>query len=401
MLHELLEIIDGRKVAIVGNGKEDEDRSAEIDSADIVIRFNHFYNYDSGKVGKRVDVIIQTFTSAWVGAKEKHANVIKEQLPKIFCGKKPEQYMPNTVAKYLGGDICVSDLSPELEPYCHFTTGGAFLAWLSSQKRNAEFKVYGFPRGEKADYYFANDAFRYKEVKDRELTMQERAIAILEGMKIEKPREERKPVIVIPIKKYSVGAPDKNRRLLPILLEKLRSMEYRKVIVGDDRELGEKMKADFGVEFFETPSPQTGEITDDLRLWRDMTGYHGEIIYIQCTAPKFKSEWVDACLAARKYAPIAATCVPVNFKVNSIYGCADGIYSPVVDVFGPPSVSRQKLPECVRLSGAVWVFHSDTLSRGSFYMAGTLRPVMIEEKDALDVDTIEELASALTEKPIS
>lgn len=394
MLTELLEIIDGRKVAVVGNGIEDENHSAEIDGADIVIRFNHFYNYDSGKVGKRVDVIVQTFTSAWAQATNKHIEVIKEQRPKIFNGKKPEQFNPADVARFMGSDICISDLSSELLPYAQYTTGCAFLCWLASQKRNAEFKIYGFPQGEKADRYFATFAKHYSQVKNDELVMQRRSIAILEGMKIETPRREQERAIVIPIKKNSDGAPGKNAALLPKLLEKLRGCGYRQIIIGDDEDLAKEMQSQFEVEFFKTPEVQTGEITDDLRLWQEMTGYHGEIVYVQCTAPKFRTGWIGRCIEARKYAPIAATCVRVKFKVNAIYGCANGAWAQVVTAFGPPSVSRQRLPDCVRLSGAVWAFHSDALARGSFYQAGTLRPVIVDEEDALDVDTNEELEKA-------
>lgn len=394
MLHEFLEIIDGRKVAIVGNGEVAEDKSAEIDSADIVIRFNHFYNYDSGKVGKKVDVIIQTFTGAWVNSKNKHEDVIRAQMPKIFNGKRPELYNPAQVADFLSPDICISDLYPELEPYTRFTTGGAFLAWISSKKRNAEFKVYGFPRGEAADKYFATDAKHYAKVKDEELAAQTRAISILEQMRIEKPREERKSVVVVPFKAKSEGAPRKNDILMPKLLAKIKDLGYRIVLIGDGEELGEKMKAEFGVDFYKTPAATTGEVTDDLRLWRDMTDYHGEIIYLQCTSPKLKVEWIDKCLEARKCAPVSATCVKLDFKVNGIFGCANGVWAQVVTSFGAPSVPRQRLPECVHLTGAVFAFHSDALSRASFYQAGSLRPVIVDEEDALDVDTQKDLEKA-------
>jgi hypothetical protein len=48
--------------------------SKEIDSHDIVIRLNHFYNYDSGLVGKKVDMLFVTPTMAWkkMSPQERH-----------------------------------------------------------------------------------------------------------------------------------------------------------------------------------------------------------------------------------------------------------------------------------------------------------------------------------------
>lgn len=389
---ELLEIFDGRTVAIVGNGEETEDHSAEIDACDVVVRFNHFYNYDSGKVGKRVDVVIQTFTTAWAKAKEKHAEVIKGEGARIFCGKKPEQYHPAEVAKYLGPDVCVSDWTSELEPWSRFTTGGAFLCWLASKPRNAKFKVFGFPRGEAADRYFAGDAKHYAQVKDEELAAQARAIEVIERQRITQARRPAAPTIVIPVKANSSGCPGKNERLLPGCVEKLRPLGYEIWLVGDGAErLAVGLE---GVKVFATPPP-TGEVTDDLRLWRDHTGYHGEVILVQCTSPRLKPEWIGAVVEARRHAPVAATCCKVKFKVNGMYAAENGVWTQLVPQFGPASVPRQRLPEVVHLSGAAFAFHSDALDRPSFYQAGTLRPVVVEERDALDVDTPEDLAQAL------
>ena len=390
---ELLEIFDGRTVAIVGNGEEAEDRSNEIDACDVVVRFNHFYNYDSGHVGKRVDVIVQTFTTAWIKAENKHADVIKAQQPKIFCAKKPEQFDPAEVADFLGPDVCISDWSDEIKPWAKYTTGGAFLCWLASKPRNAKFEVFGFPRGEAADKYFAGDAKHYAAVKDEELAAQARAIAILEMQTVRATRAERKAPIIIPVKAHSEGCPGKNEALLPGCIEKLLPLGREIWLIGDATALMAEMSNRYGVRTFATPAP-TGEVTDDFRLWRDHTGYHGEVALVQCTSPHLKAEWVEECLRARKHAPIAATCALVNFKINGIYTAENGIYRQLVPIFGPASVPRQKLPRAVHLTGAAYAFHTDALDWASFYQAGTLRPVIVEERDALDVDTPADLAAA-------
>lgn len=402
---ELLEILDGRTVAIVGNGEEAEDRSAEIDACDVVVRFNHFYNYDSGHVGKKVDVIIQTFTSAWFKAENKHADVIKAQGARIFCGKKPEQYHPEEVAKFLGPDVCISDWTSELEPWAKYTTGGAFLCWLASKPRNAKFKVFGFPRGEAADKYWAGDAKHYASLKAEELAAQERAIAIIEAQAVKTPRAERRPVLLIPVKAHSSGCPGKNDALLGPCVKKMLPLGYDIWLIGDAKELMERVAASLSheaslagvaINVFTTPAP-TGEVTDDFRLWRDHTGHHGEILHVQCTSPGLKPEWVEAVREARRHAPIAATCAKVTFKVNGIYACNNGVWMQLVDGFGPASVPRQKLPESVHLTGAAYAFHSDALDWASFYDAGTLRPVIVEERDSLDVDTAEDLAKAVAQ----
>lgn len=389
---ELLEIIDGRTVAVVGNGEVERDCSAEVDACDIVIRFNHFYNYDSGKTGRRVDVVIQTFTSVWASAKERHADVIRAQHARIFCAKKPWQYCPAQVAELIGPDVCVSDWSKELEPYAKFTTGTAFLAWLASRPRNAVFKVFGFPRGEAADRYYAGDAKSYQPLKDEELALQERSIAMLERQTVTRPRMERPPAVVIPVKACSEGAPGKNDVLLGPCIEKLKPLGYPIHLVGDAERLMGRF-AGPGVETFLTPAP-TGEVTDDLRVWRDHTGYHGEVVLVQCTSPGLRAEWIGQVLEARRHAPVAATCVKVAFKVNGMYAEENGVWTQLVPNFGPPSVPRQKLPSVIHLSGAVWAFHSDALDRPSFYQAGPLRPVIVSEADSLDVDTPEQLADA-------
>lgn len=398
-MKELLEIFDGRTVAIVGNGEETEDRSAEIDACDVVVRFNHFYNYDGGKVGKKVDVIIQTFTTAWARAENKHADVIKARQPKIFCGKKPKQYNPPQVAGFLGADICVSDLSSELAPWMKYTTGGAFLCWLASKPRNAKFKIFGFPRGDAADRYWAGDAKHYAPLKNEELAAQARAISILEMQSIKSQRVEQKPVVVIPVKANSTGCPGKNEKLLPLCIAKLAPLGFDIHLVGDGADklrdiavaaAGENAEK---IHAFVTPPP-TGEVTDDMRMWRDHTGYHGEIILVQCTSPGLRPEWVAACLEARRHAPVSATCCRITFKVNGLYAQNNGVWLQLVEGFGPPSVPRQKLPPVVRLTGAVFCYHSDALDFESFYSAGVLRPVIVEERDSLDVDTPEDLIKA-------
>mgnify|MGYP003292519574 CR=1 FL=1 len=89
MLGKFQEMVQGKRVAIVGNLTPEKDLSEEIDNHDIVIRLNHFYNYDSGLVGKKVDMLFVTPTDTWkkMTPEERHENIIHEQKPLIFAVK--------------------------------------------------------------------------------------------------------------------------------------------------------------------------------------------------------------------------------------------------------------------------------------------------------------------------
>ena len=100
MLTKFQKMIEGKRVAIVGNMTPSEDLSEEIDNHDIVIRINHFYNYDSGLVGKKVDMLFVTPTDRWkkMSAEERHEGVIREQQPMVFAVKH-YQRLDNEVMK--------------------------------------------------------------------------------------------------------------------------------------------------------------------------------------------------------------------------------------------------------------------------------------------------------------
>lgn len=53
------------------------------------------------------------------------------------------------------------------------------------------------------------------------------------------------------------------------------------------------------------------------------------------------------------------------------------------------SVARQLLPETVRITGAVVAAHTDALDFESFYDAGVMRPIIVNEDEALDIDSKE------------
>ena len=408
-MNRLLQILDGRKVAIVGNGPEAQDRSAEIDSADVVVRFNDFYNYDSGRVGKRVDVVLQTVASAWferfkAGKLEASLKAVREQRPAIFLVKRPDNYRTDTHAVY-GEGVRVDNLARFFEPWWKYTTGGAALSYLAANLVNAEVRAYGFARGNDPAWraYVAGDAKHYADVADEERAAVTAAIDTLESLRISRPGEGKVPrCVVVPVKAVSQGAPGKNRALLRRCLEKLRDAEcpvsgWHVFCTGDDIELLHEVRD------LCTPVPlpaiaALADVTDTLRKWQVETGFCGDVVLAQCTSPGLRPEWIERCFNALARAPVAATCVELGFKPTAIFRKENNVWVPASQALPAATVARQLLPPAVRFTGACTAFHTDALACDSLFQAGVMEPVMVCEEDSLDVDTPEQLAEAVKER---
>lgn len=389
-MNQLLALLTGKRVAIVGNAPLDRDYSQEIDSADIVCRFNHFYNIKSGKAGKRVDIIFQTFAKPWYDAtpEERNIAIIEANTPILFVAKKPQQF--NEQARdFLGNKVLRIELCPlELEKYARFTTGGAILCYLAEYLRNAEVKVYGFDRDEVWNAYLTGDAKHYAPVADEERFCVKGAIAQLEGLKKGEPVKVETR-IVIPVKKHSQGAPNKNRILLPMLLKNLEAADHglKITVVTDDKEL----ELSAGVEKHVLPAiAPLADVTATLRRWRDATGYFGDVMLLQCTSPNVKPEWIGQAMELRETANIVVTAIELDYKVNSIFVTEKGRGMRATHC-GAPTVPRQKLPQAWRLSGALFLFPSDYLSRHSFFDNAEVTPIFINPEDAVDIDTEKQL----------
>ena len=152
------------------------DFSAEIDSADVVVRFNDFYNYSSGNVGKRVDIVLQTIASAWFDRFNSGAvsvktslEAVRQQHPAIFLVKRPDNYNTNAHAVY-GKGIRIDNLSRVFEPWWKYTTGTAAISYLAENLQNAEVKCYGFAIDNECQWhnYISTDAKHYAHIADEE-----------------------------------------------------------------------------------------------------------------------------------------------------------------------------------------------------------------------------------------
>lgn len=395
-MNRLIQKLHGKTVAIVGNGNVIEDHSTEIDSADVVIRFNHFYNYDSNKVGKRVDIVMQTITPAWEQAIDKHIDVLDKYRPEVFLVRSDFQYTTN-IHKWYGNAIRVNNTTRWFDYERRFTTGTTVLQYLAQTLTNASVKCYGFQ--DEADWkrYVSTDAKSFGHTDERKVMLD--SIAKLESLTItnQSTDKELPNIVLIPIKRTSSGCPNKNRILIRRCLKEVLKTKLRTVIVGDDYDLMHDLHEEFGVET--SPLPMIGnlaDVTDTIRDWKVKSGFSGDIALVQCTSPKLKSEWITDCLNHSKHSALVVTATELTFKPNAIYYASDNVYIPMANQLPPASVARQLLPRAVRITGAVEVFHTDALDHKSFYQDGVMYPVIVSEEDSLDVDTEKDLAKAMS-----
>lgn len=387
-MNRLLSMLQGRTVAIVGNAPVHSDFSKEIDAADVVIRFNDFYRYGLGRTGKRVDIILQTFTQVWCGRKDKHISLIRASRPAIFIVKRPGNYT-TYIHDFLGGDVRIDNLSHFFEPWNKYTTGTASLCYLAQHLTNARVRVYGFGTDEDFAEYIRTDACGYKGIADEERAACLAAINKLHALDITSAPSPAQTVIVVPVKANSQGLPGKNRMLLRPCLDKLHTLNLPIHIVTDD----ETIIARHPSEFVHRVSPiqPLADVTNTLRTWRDNIGFCGDIAITTCTSPCMRPSWVSECLSQLKFAPVVATACPLGFKPTAIYHQVGNVFVRTADKLPASSVARQLLPPAFRINGAVVACHSDALDFNSLYDAGFLRPVYVSEEDSIDIDTQSDL----------
>jgi hypothetical protein len=179
------EMINGKRVAIVGNLTPTVDLSQEIDNHDIVIRINHFYNYDSGLVGKKVNMLFVTPTETWkkMSPEERHENIIREQKPDIFVIKHwiritddvKENHFCNCKIYRFGQDM--------IRGTQVFTTGTAALRILTNCD-NFTCDCYCFSFEDNWKNYINTEAKHYSELMTLEEQKRKEWIETLKNKKI-------------------------------------------------------------------------------------------------------------------------------------------------------------------------------------------------------------------------
>lgn len=147
-------MIKGKRVAVVGNGSVDKDYSNEIDSADVVIRFNNFYNYDSGNVGKKVDALILTGTSAChdklPDGLTDHKEIIQTYFPSLFLlSEIQNQRITKVHPRFNGCEIKMLGNPSWLLPL----TSGTIVLKMLADYDDVKVNCYGFSNGEEWSSY--------------------------------------------------------------------------------------------------------------------------------------------------------------------------------------------------------------------------------------------------------
>lgn len=202
-------------------------------------------------------------------------------------------------------------------------------------------------------------------------------------------------IVIIPVKANSQGAPNKNRLLLKHCVEETLKAGYPICIIGDDKELLHEYS-----RFVDThllpPIGSYVDITDSLRKWRNDVSFVGDIALVQCTSPKIKHEWIGECLSHVSDGIISATACEVAFKPTAMYReIGNGLFVPYCKDAPSASVARQLLPHTIRITGAVEAFQSKQLDFESLYDNAAMIPVMVDERESLDIDTKEQLEEFL------
>jgi hypothetical protein len=174
-----IDMIKGKKVAIVGNGNVDKDYSSEIDSADIVIRINNFYNYNSNKVGKRTDIVVLSGLAAlcdqFPGNTCKPDEVIFKFKPHLFIlSETSNQRFDKIHSRYNG---CNFEMLYNEATDLKYTTGTIILKMIANLP-DTDIKLYGFNTGDNWKSYIAgygiHHSFTCKE--DEELILRQKLI---------------------------------------------------------------------------------------------------------------------------------------------------------------------------------------------------------------------------------
>ena len=158
----LVDFVKGKNVAVVGNGDVLQNLSEQIDSADVVIRINNFYNYQSGNVGKRVDGVVTSGFAAMQKVAPKGStqdDILYTKRPKVFV---VSETFNQEVNKFIQPrfNCCQVRMLPNRAADLEYTTGTILLKMLS-QIEDVTVKTYGFDTDDKWNQYIRSYAIHH------------------------------------------------------------------------------------------------------------------------------------------------------------------------------------------------------------------------------------------------
>jgi CMP-N-acetylneuraminic acid synthetase len=205
---------------------------------------------------------------------------------------------------------------------------------------------------------------------------------------------------IITVRKGS-SLKDKNIRLYkgkPLLvncIEKVKEV-FPKVVVLSDSELYADIAKQCGVEIFVDESVNDMEdVTVRMRKYCDAVGFNGRLVLCQCTSPNILIESYQKTLDVSKNLldnEILMSCVEVTQKPSAFFLQDNNGYLYTA-IKGMPIVSkpRQLLEKVFYYNGGITSFHSSQLLKDSLFEDAKLIPLMITEKEILDIDTEDDL----------
>lgn len=396
-------LINGKTVAVVGNAPVDKDYSEEIDSHDIVIRINHFYNYDTNLVGKKVNVIFATPTGAWMmmTPEERHWNVIQEQKPDVFILKHEKRVTDKIINNHYANCNIMGFTSDFVEDEGRFTTGTCALKVLT-KCYNFTCDVYGFSDNDDWKKYIDTDAKHYSNTYLEEAMKREYYINKLHD-KIIFQTDTLEPEVhaVITVRSGS-SVKDKNIReykgkpLLQRGIEKALNV-FGKVTVLVDSQKYADLATQWGgtVPYIDKPVSGDENVAIRLRRWRDMCNIVGRIVQINVTSPNISEENIRKAVELSKgksYREIIGSTVEYNeVKYSALmYQLSDGYMTQAMKAVPDISVPRQHLRPLYLYNGAITTFMHTQLDYDELFTYCFFIPLMIDKAEGLDIDKDED-----------
>lgn len=187
----------------------------------------------------------------------------------------------------------------------------------------------------------------------------------------------------------------KGEPLLAICIKKCLSVFGKCVVLSDSTAYGE-LASQLGAEVvIDDEVSDMEDVTVRLRAFCERFSYVGRIILCQCTSPNIllesyqKAKVLSQSLENHE---VLISCVEVTQKPSAFFLADDNGYLYTA-VKGMPIVSkpRQLLDKLYYFNGGITSFHSSQLCFSSLFENGKLVPLIISEKEILDIDTENDL----------
>lgn len=169
-IDKIKEIFKNKTIAVVGNATPKEDLSKEIDNHDIVIRLNHFYNYKTNKVGKKLDILAITPTIRFelLDPFERNDDIILKYQPVVFVIRRGFRMESNKNTSKLFEKSEKLYLEKYISEEASNATTGTQLLQILNDYFEEKIDCYCFSQDEEFAFYIKNDCFFHEEHADEE-----------------------------------------------------------------------------------------------------------------------------------------------------------------------------------------------------------------------------------------